>query len=282
MDQIECNDVLNKYKNPKFICQGGQRIVYTAIHPEYGEVVLKIGNYKSVEYPNEWDIERIENEIHLQKQINSIYYPKNFSFEKISGSRYVINEEYIESEPLSKCMDRFQKPYEILDLIKHLVNGLNIIWSMKYVHLDVKPDNILINHKNIPVIIDLGIAMHIDKNSNSGLENPCSKDYTSPERLLNQRADIRTDQFSLGIILVQLLSAGVHPFDNNSGDINNIAVRICLNKWNGSAFEIENLKPILPLASRLLYKNPNYRYESTEELLEEISKLLDQYKKNLE
>jgi hypothetical protein len=63
VDQIECDDVISKYKNPKLIHQGGQRYVYTAITANDEEIILKIGKYKSPENPNGWDIERIENEI---------------------------------------------------------------------------------------------------------------------------------------------------------------------------------------------------------------------------
>lgn len=284
MDQIECDDVLSKYENPILIHQGGQRVVYTAIHHEYGKIILKIGKYKTLEYPNGWDIERIENEILLQQRIDSEYYPKNISFEMISGSRYVIKEEYIESETLSKCMDRFRDPCEILILIKHLVNGLNIIWEMKYAHLDVKPDNILITPEGIPVIIDLGIAMQIDSesNNNSICRNPYTKNYISPEQWHNHRVDSRTDQFNLGIILVQLLSNGAHPFDTDSGNATIIKLNIYFGNWNKKPFENEKLKPIFPLASRLLCDNPDSRYESVEKLLEKINKLLDYYKNNSE
>lgn len=280
MDQIECDDVLTKYKNPKLIHQGGQRDVYIATTANDEEIILKIGKYKTPENPNGWDIERIENEISLQQRIDSSYYPKNISFEKISGSRYIIIEEYIESKPLSECMYRFQDSYKILTLIKHLVNGLNVIWIMKYAHLDVKPDNILITPKGTPTIIDLGIATQIDSESNNRIicYNPGSEDYISPEQLSHGRVDIRTDQFNLGIILLQLLSNGKHPFDRKSnGNINEIKVSIFLNRCNTKVFENDYLKPIFPLASTLLAPKPDDRFESPEKLLENIDELLDKY-----
>jgi serine/threonine protein kinase len=272
VDQIECDDVLTKYKNPKLIHQGGQRDVYIATNANDEEIILKIGKYKTSGNPNVWDIERIENEILLQQRIDSDYYPKNISFEKISGSRFVITEEYIESKSLAECMCRFQDPYEILTLIKHLVKGLNVIWKMKYAHLDVKPDNILITHKDIPVIIDLGIAKQIGCESNGG-----SEDYISPEQLNHGRVDIRMDQFNLGIILLQLLSNGKHPFDPNSRGSKDIAVNIYFDRRNKKVFENDYLEPISRLASMLLAPKPDDRFESPEKLLENIDELRDKY-----
>jgi serine/threonine protein kinase len=222
-------------------------------------------------------------EISLQKRIDSDYYPKNISFENISGSIYIITEEYVKFKPLTECMYRFQKPYEILTLIKHLVNGLNVIWKMKYVHLDVKPDNILITPKGIPIIIDLGIATQIDSESNNRVicYSPGSEDYISPEQLTKERVDIGTDQFNLGIILVQLLSNGEHPFDPNSRGSEEIAVNIFFDRffdrWNKKVFENDYLMPILPLASTLLAPKLNDRFESPEKLLGKIDELLDKY-----
>ncbi len=216
LKDVKCDDIIRHYSNPELIHKGGQRVVYKIDHPSYGKVALKIGNYTTPSNQDGWDIERIEREINILKKINSQYYPKNYDFIKYPDGRYVILEEFIDSVPLSKSMDRFYSPYDALQLTKKLITGLKIIWDKKIVHRDLKPDNILISKNNFPKIIDLGIARSLDSTTITHFlsAGPCTPNYAAPELLHyeKKRIDPRTDQYNVGIILLQLLSKGIHPF----------------------------------------------------------------------
>lgn len=215
--EVYYDDVISSYTNPILIHKGGQRVVFKAVDPKYGTVALKIGYYKTPNNPDGWDIERIEREIDILRSIDSEYYPKNFDFRKISDDRYVVTEEFIESTPLAGCMDRYYYPLHAMNLTKVIVTGLKVIWDKNIVHRDLKPDNILITPDGRPRIIDLGIARSLDSISitQSWMGGPCTKIYAAPELLVYNKKmiDTRTDQYSLGIILVQLLLKSIHPFD---------------------------------------------------------------------
>ncbi len=98
-----------------------------------------------------------------------------------------------------------------------LLDALNILWCKNTVHRDIKPGNIMIRPSLKPVILDLGIAKQLDKESLTAtcqMIGPCTLIYASPEQLENKKELIgpRTDMFSLGVVLF-ILATGKHPFD---------------------------------------------------------------------
>jgi len=221
------NDILSICTDVRAIAKGGQKSVSSANHPEFGKVVIKHGEYRSVD-----SIERIKREVEILKEINSNYYPKHFEFIIDAESReFLIIEECINGNELSNVSDQFKNESEILDLIRELVKGLYIIWSKNVIHRDIKPANILIKPDGTPTIIDLGIARFLDKSSltrSIAARGPATPIYATPEQLLNRKPmiGVRTDFFLLGIVALEL-HHGFHPFDprkvgNHSNIVDNI------------------------------------------------------------
>jgi serine/threonine protein kinase len=123
----------------------------------------------------------------------------------------------------------------------------------------------------------LGIARYLDNESitRTLFGGPCSSDYAAPEQLRYNKnmIDARTDQFNLGIILVQLLLKGKHPFDCRLVEGNSIPDNILAGNWYKRVFENENLIQIRPFALKLLGYYPYDRYRTPEILLREIESL---------
>jgi serine/threonine protein kinase len=209
----ESKDYFSDYENVIPIFKGGQKEVYKANHPFYGEVVLKSGKYSG-----ERSLERIKREVEFLGTINSEYFPKNFLFEvNKSNQTFFIVEEFIEAFKFPDLAEYYNSEKRLISLLKELIYGLRLIWDRNVVHRDLKPDNILITKNYKPKIIDLGIARFIDYESLTKTIQPfgpCTPIYAAPEQLLNKKSDInlRTDFFSLGIIILELY-LGFHPFD---------------------------------------------------------------------
>jgi serine/threonine-protein kinase len=273
MPSAAFDNILRAYSGVVLLKEGGQKAAYRAIDPARGLVVVKIGTYPS---PNA--LERIRREVEVLRGIGSSYYPKNIDFRVEEPNLFVVVEEYIESRPLSACITEFSEPKAALLFLRHMVLGLDLIWEKRIVHRDVKPDNILITADKTPKIIDLGIARLLDEESLTRTLNcrgPCTPNYASPEQLKNRKAQIdqRTDQFSLGILLTQVLQRGLHPFDPaivGAGD--SIVSNILDGFWSRSRFRALGLPAsIEALASKLLGGEPFQRYRTTETLLQAIT-----------
>lgn len=169
-----------------------------------------------------------------------------------------------------------------MNLTKNLIIGLKIIWDKKIVHRDLKPDNILITQGGFPKIIDLGIArvLDVDSITQTILGGPLSRFYAAPEqhKYNKKLIDWRTDQYNLGIVLVQLLLKGTHPFDPNLVGGKSISENIMNDNWFRQVFNDKNLLPIRSIASKLLGFQQFQRYRTYEMLMSDIDTCLEEIK----
>lgn len=220
-------DLLSRCSNVEALAKGGQKVVYSAIHPDFGAVVVKHGEYRS-----STRLERIAREVQLLKELDSSYYPRHYEFIIDPADRaFIIVEERLDAKELRAVSDRFQDDASILALLRDLVQGLCEIWSRNVIHRDIKPENILVTSDNEPRIIDLGIARFLDKTSltlSAAARGPATPIYAAPEQLLNRKPmiGVRTDFFLLGIVILELM-LGHHPFDprhvgNSASTVDNL------------------------------------------------------------
>lgn len=268
-------DILALYPNAIPLKEGGQKAVFLIEHPKYGKCVLKVGVFSRPQ-----TLQRIQREVETLRNIDSSYYPKNYDFQILDANRFVILEQYVECLPLSSCEDRYTNPKDVLLLLRELVVGLEILWKKQIVHRDLKPDNILITPLGHPIIIDLGIARLLSEESLTQTiapRGPATPAYAAPEQLLNRKTkiDFRTDLFNLGIITLQLLMGGAHPFDPAIVGIGNSEMdNILQGIWNKDILKKEENKFLLPLIEKLLGKEPYMRFRSPELLLHQIDSYL--------
>jgi serine/threonine protein kinase len=230
-DSIFVDDILKEYTSPTYLGGGGQKVVYRAIHPLYGKVVVKIGKYQ-----NNHALERIRREVQILSKISSPYFPTQYSFNTVKENRFSIVEEYIDGIVLQECMTKYNSECIILEFALQMIEILINLWERNIVHRDIKPENIIITADG-PKVIDLGIARVMDSTSltlSLAPFGPCTPNYAAPEQLQNlkRKIDHRSDQFSLGIVVAQLLLNGQHPFDPNVvNDGSSIPENILNGKW---------------------------------------------------
>ncbi|MEQ8859722.1 MAG: protein kinase [Pseudomonadales bacterium] len=125
--------------------------------------------------------------------------------------------EFIDGRSFSDLMSEGSlNPPRIVDLVGQALDGLAYAHEHGVVHRDIKPPNLMVNRQGVVKVVDFGIARLIDgtrmTRTGSSIGTPV---YMAPEQVLGKPVDARTDLYSLGIVLYEMLS-GELPFDGDS------------------------------------------------------------------
>lgn len=192
---------------------GGQGAVYLCLHPRYGACVLKV---VSPEY-----VTRTDREI---ADLRRIQHPGvigllDAGLRNLGGNdiRYHLTP-FIEGRDLAEriqsndALDEGQTVTLLLDMC----GALDLLWSLGIVHRDIKPANILTTSDGHFILIDLGMARHLNATSLTlPWQVPGTPGYMSPEHAAGERQlTVKSDIFELGITAYEAL-AGIHPFARN-------------------------------------------------------------------
>lgn len=237
----------------------GQKEVALVENENYGICIRKIKKENT-------STKRIIREIEIQNNFKCQYYPKLY-FSDINSEKMLIYEEYIEGKDLSEIFNsnNFYKnnENECLKLLKHLITGLNYIWSNSIVHRDLKPQNIIIRNNKIPVILDLGIAKILDSN-NTTTRVWFTEGYAPIEQFTGQTKliDKRTDFFSLGVIIYEMFY-GERLFKNNKEVITKQVI------YNTENYNISD--NFIKILKKLLGKKIYERYRKVEDIINDIN-----------
>lgn len=124
--------------------------------------------------------------------------------------------EYVDGESISTIVarDGALDPRRAIDIARQVADGLHAAHELGIVHRDLKPDNIIVTRnksgKEIPKVVDFGIAKAITDSREDGLTQSGlvigTPEYMSPEQLLGDPVDARSDIYSVGCILYQMLT----------------------------------------------------------------------------
>jgi len=175
-------------------------------------------------------------------------------------------EEYIEGNDLSRLMRKKWRYDEVITLSRDLCRAVEALWGYRIVHRDIKPANVRIRSGGQAVLLDVGLARHMDRASlTASLAMPGTPGYYSPEQIRRRRHDLdfRSDLFSVGICLYEVLGK-INPFTYQvDGDLDEYEKRVLL----GTVLPISRLDRSIPpslaeLVSRLLKPQANLRPRS--------------------
>jgi serine/threonine-protein kinase len=127
------------------------------------------------------------------------------------GMSYIVME-FVEGNTLTQLMKRQRlSPPQIKHVIFNAALGLDYAHQNGVFHRDVKPDNIMVSKTGLVKVMDFGIARVVESNLTKTGSIMGTPSYMSPEQVQGQKVDARSDTFSLGVILYELLT-GKKPF----------------------------------------------------------------------
>ncbi|MCP6681450.1 Stk1 family PASTA domain-containing Ser/Thr kinase [Bacillus nakamurai] len=192
------------------------------------------------------------------------------------GDIYYIVMEYVEGMTLKEYITTHGPlhPKEALSIMEQIVSAIAHAHHNHIVHRDIKPHNILIDHMGHIKVTDFGIATALSSttitHTNSVLG---SVHYLSPEQARGGLATKKSDIYALGIVLFELLTGKI-PFDGES------AVSIALKHLQTETPSAKKWNPSIPqsvenIILKATAKDPFHRYESAEDMEEDIRTAFD-------
>ncbi|MEO8621812.1 MAG: serine/threonine-protein kinase [bacterium] len=201
-----------------------------------------------------------------------------FDYGESDGLIYLVME-FVDGEPLARTLTR-EAPLALeraIDLASQIADALGAAHELGIVHRDLKPDNILITRtrtgREIVKVVDFGIAKAIQEGVGEGLTRTGqvigTPEFMSPEQLLGDPVDARSDLYALGCILHLMLTAAP-PFDAPTRE------QMIKQRLSRDVPHLHELDPALPdtvarIVARLLARSPAERYGSATELKDALA-----------
>ncbi|MHC4076907.1 MAG: serine/threonine protein kinase, partial [Planctomycetota bacterium] len=209
-----------------------------------------------------------------------------YEFEEFDG-KPCISMEYVEGRPLREVLEDEQPmpTPRLLDIALQITEGLHAAHRRSIIHRDLKPANVMVTDEGLVKILDFGLAKALhagvwDADTRGGPESVGSSGvllgtpgYMSPEQARREDdVDERTDLFSLGIVLYEM-ATGDGPFHRHTPEE---CISAALNEEPRPVTALNSNLPtaVADVINKLLEKGKGDRYQSAEEVLEDLRELV--------
>jgi eukaryotic-like serine/threonine-protein kinase len=272
--------VLGPYKVLSRLGKGGMGEVYLAEDTKlHRKVALKFLPQELVN--DNWAKRQLEKEAQAAARLDHPNICSVYDFEN-SGEHSFIVMQFVEGETLAELIRKKSiNSAKILPLARQIVGALAEAHAHGIIHRDIKPRNIMVTPAGNVKVLDFGLAKTLRPKSLEGLDDSISKfseiglvpgtiRYMSPEQLRNERLDYRTDIFSVGTVLYEIVS-GTNPFNRNTGP-EVISAILSSDPKPLAQNGVVPPKGLESIIRHCLSKKPEERYQSANELLIDLDK----------
>ena len=191
------------------------------------------------------------------------------------GHPYIVFE-YVEGETLKQRINRVGAldPQEALAYAIEIARGLTVAHARNMVHRDIKPQNVLIDAEGRAKLTDFGISRQLEQDGMTATGRVLgTTDYVAPEQAMGHPVDPRSDIYSLGVVLYEMLIGQV-PFHADS------QVGVAMKHANEELPDVQQRRPEVSAAAALVVerataKEPAERYQSVGEMIDDLSTALE-------
>lgn len=252
---------------------GGMAVVYKAIQEPLGRTVGIKALKSSIAVETQF-AERFEREAKFMASLQQENIINVYDFIKYGGTMFIVME-YVEGIDLYDLLDNFKKiPVEVATIITlQVARALNHAHFRGIIHRDIKPANVMISKRGDVKLMDFGIARDESLSdlteTGTGLGTPS---YMSPEQILGDKLDQRTDIWSLGVVFYQMLS-GKKPFVEDAR--RSVLQKIRLDRFVSVRKMNTQVPRVLErILGRCMEKQPADRYPSMQALIHDLEDFL--------
>lgn len=279
--EILGNTLCNRYRIEKLLGRGGMAEVYLAFDTgRAAYLALKLLHEDLAQDPV--FIRRFQREAHNLARLQHPNIVRFYGLEQDDLLAFILMD-YIEGSTLRaeivRSQGRSMPPRRILEIMQPVCSALHYAHQMGLVHCDVKPANVMI-HKNGSILVaDFGIA-RMSETATSTLVGLGTPAYMSPEQARGLDPTPRSDQYSLGIVLYEMLTGGERPFTGeHARTTGSTSEKV---RWEQIHLPAPSLRQINPNLSpavdqvvrHCLEKDPQQRFSSILEMYQALESAL--------
>jgi HAMP domain-containing protein/predicted Ser/Thr protein kinase len=266
----------NRYRIDSILGRGGMGVVYKANDTQLDEIVAIKTLPGDVMSRSPEDLERFKREIRLARKITHRNVLRTYDYGEADGV-YFISMEYVRgytlSDLLTEAEGKRMAPRVAMGIARQISRGLEAAHEQGIIHRDIKPQNVLIDHKGEVKLMDFGIARMAEAHegmTQAGLIVG-TPHYMSPEQVQGKQLDPRSDVYSMGVMIYEML-VGEKPFVSSSLT-GVLTAHITEQPKPPIDVRPEIGREINGIVMRTLAKDPKVRYATAGELLKDLDKV---------
>jgi tRNA A-37 threonylcarbamoyl transferase component Bud32 len=263
-----------RYRLEAKLGSGGMSTVYLARDQTLDrQVAVKVMHREMSEQADQ--LERFRQEARAVAKLSHPNVVSVIDAGEDGGHPYIVFE-YVEGETLKQriARDGALEPQEAIAYAIEIARGLSVAHARKMVHRDIKPQNILIDAEGRAKLTDFGISRQLEQDGMTATGRVLgTTDYVAPEQAMGRSVDQRSDVYSLGVVLYEML-VGQVPFAADS------QVGVAMKHVNEELPDVQRRRPEVSAAVALVVerstaKEPGERYQHVGEMIDDLSTALE-------
>jgi serine/threonine-protein kinase len=263
-----------RYRLEAKLGSGGMSTVYLARDQTLDrQVAVKVMHREMSEQADQ--LERFRQEARAVAKLSHPNVVSVIDAGEDGGHPYIVFE-YVEGETLKQRISRdgALEPQEAIAYAIEIARGLSVAHARRLVHRDIKPQNILIDAEGRAKLTDFGISRQLEQDGMTATGRVLgTTDYVAPEQAMGRPVDQRSDLYSLGVVLYEML-VGQVPFAADS------QVGVAMKHVNEELPDVQRRRPELSAAVALVVerstaKDPAERYQQVSEMVDDLSTALE-------